>query len=397
MSSLLTERVGTRQAAAERPPRFGLSHWSRRPSLWMPLLALVLSIVPAAANLAQFYGPAVAANAANVFLFSAPAVAAGAAWEMSRFRQVVGAAGAVLARVLARRIAPLALFLPLNYVVAYLLHFFAPGTHFSPLFWVIFGFSLMLGLCWAAIGAALAMALRPILAVGIAAFAALCWYGIPPTVEPGASRWVSGDFGTCCGLDTVLDPRTFLSAALGIVALTLLTAGACALIRRRWGAGAALALIGALGLSASTAQAAHISAYGTLERPDREMVCRAGVCTWPELPEEIFNANAQAKVLFQEIAPPQWRQLADAPVTWGAPSGDRLAWVGSGDVPQVLGAFVEQATIADLTARGEALCGVSAQELGGAASGEPWEPGRPVDVPAVTERLRQSLCPPEVR
>lgn len=342
------------------------------------------------------YGHDIAVSATLIFFVAGPAVAAAASWEASRFREFLGDHSRSAVRVIFDRIVPLSATLP----IAYLLAVFIRGPRASvvgeAVLWYLLLYSLLVGLCWALIGAALGLSLRPIVAVPLSGILPYAWYAVMPATQPGPLRRVTGDMLSCCSIDSALDPRAILVAAGGIVGLCALVIGIAFFLGRYAVSGAVAAVLACVCLGGSLIGAGRIDAFGIIDRDRGDIICRGEICAWPEVPDENIRMNAEALRAFRSIAPQGWRHLADGPVAWDGPFQERLIFSGQRTVEGVLGSFVDQAGSAELMSAHARLCGSPIEDIGPIRTQLPWEPGAPIDMAVIHQRLEGAVCPPHV-
>lgn len=382
------------------PPSFGLSHWIRRPSMWLCLAALALAMIPVSQAGNTIYGPAAAAQATLAFFVVTPAIAAAAAWEASRFQAFVQQAAGPVRKIVLDRVLLFALFAPAGYALALLTQVLGMPTIPVGLVLGMLVYSLLVGVCWALIGGALGLVFRPIIAVTVAGLIAYAWYAITPSLRPGVLRRLTGDFVACCSLDTTLDPQALIAASIGIGGFTLAVIGAVLTLRAARAkhglhTGLASSAAGITCLIAGVVMSTKMDTFGLTARDTDAIQCDAEVCTWPEIPPQTRQLNAEARTLFRNLAPEHWKPYADPPVQWGEFSLEHLSLSGQPSVEGVLGEFVDQAGLAALVRENATICGVPASEVGMVLSGQPWVQDAPIDPQQVNQRLEQALCKPQ--
>lgn len=381
-------------------PSFGVSHWIRRPSTWLCLAALMLALIPVSQAGKSIYGPAAAAQATLAFFVVTPAIAAAAAWEASRFQAFVRQAARPVRTIVFDRILVFALVAPAGYTLALLTQMVGIPTVPIGLVLAMLAYSLLVGVCWALIGGALGLVVRPIIAVTVAGLIAYAWYAITPSLRPGVLRRLTGDFVACCSLNTTLDPQALIAASLGIVGFALAVIGAVLALRAARAkhglhTGLASSAAGIACLIVGVVMSTRMDTFGLTARDTDAIQCDAEVCAWPEVPPQTRQLNAEAKTLFRNLAPEHWKPYADPPVQWGEFSLDHLSLSGQTSVEGVLGEFVDQAGLAALVRENATICGAPASEVGMVLSGQPWAPDAPIDPQQVNQRLEQALCKPQ--
>lgn len=267
-------------------PRFGLSHWLRRPSLWMGLGGLALSLVPILELERNTYPPAVAAQSTLVFFVITPAIAAAAAWEASRFKSFTSPRGVIPVKILMDRILPFSLLLPFGYLASFMYQTVSFSSFNSTMVLLVF-YSWLVGLCWVLIGAFLGVNLRPVVAVFSAGIVAYIWYALVPSAAPGVLRRITGDFLACCSLDATLDKGAVLSAALGILGFSALVIAASFLLRLSFQDAEVLAAIGCTLTVLSFFQASSVDPYGIEARDVSELQCAEGCVRGQRFPKRM--------------------------------------------------------------------------------------------------------------
>lgn len=381
-------------------PSFGLSHWIRRPSTWLCLAALMLALIPVSQAGKSIYGPAAAAQATLAFFVVTPAIAAAAAWEASRFQAFVRQAARPVRKVVFDRILAFALVAPAGYTLALLTQMVGVPAVPIGLVLAMLAYSLLVGVCWALIGGALGLVVRPIIAVTVAGLIAYAWYAITPSLRPGVLRRLTGDFVACCSLDTTLDPQALIVASIGIGGFALAVIGAvltlrAARVKHGLHTGLASSAAGIACLIVGVVMSTKMDTFGLTARDTDAIQCDAEVCAWPEIPQQTRQLNAEARTLFRNLAPEQWKPYADPPVQWGEFSLEHLSLSGQPSVEAVLGEFVDQAGLAALIRENATICGAPASGVGMVLSGQPWAPDAPIDPQQVNQRLEQALCKPQ--
>ncbi len=381
-------------------PSFGVSHWIRRPSTWLCLAALMLALIPVSQAGKSIYGPAAAAQATLAFFVVTPAIAAAAAWEASRFQAFVRQAARPVRTIVFDRILVFALVAPAGYTLALLTQMVGIPTVPIGLVLAMLAYSLLVGVCWALIGGALGLVVRPIIAVTVAGLIAYAWYAITPSLRPGVLRRLTGDFVACCSLNTTLDPQALIAASLGIVGFALAVIGAVLALRAARAkhglhTGLASSAAGIACLIVGVVMSTRMDTFGLTARDTDAIQCDAEVCAWPEVPPQTRQLNAEARTLFRNLAPEHWKPYADPPVQWGEFSLDHLSLSGQPSVEAVLGEFVDQAGLAALVRENATICGAPASEVGIVLSGQPWAPDAPIDPQQVIQRFEQALCEPQ--
>ena len=381
-------------------PSFGVSHWIRRPSTWLCLAALMLALIPVSQAGKSIYGPAAAAQATLAFFVVTPAIAAAAAWEASRFQAFVRQAARPVRTIVFDRILVFALVAPAGYTLALLTQMVGVPTVPIGLVLAMLAYSLLVGVCWALIGGALGLVVRPIIAVTVAGLIAYAWYAITPSLRPGVLRRLTGDFVACCSLNTTLDPQALIAASIGIGGFTLAVIGAVLTLRAARAkhglhTGLASSAAGIACLIVGVVMSTRMDTFGLTARDTDAIECDAEVCAWPEIPPETRQLNAQARTLFRNLAPEHWKPYADPPVQWGEFSLDHLSLSGQTSVEGVLGEFVDQAGLAALVRENATIGGAPASGVGMVLSGQPWAPDAPIDPQQVNQRLEQALCKPQ--
>lgn len=381
-------------------PSFGVSHWIRRPSTWLCLAALMLALIPVSQAGKSIYGPAAAAQATLAFFVVTPAIAAAAAWEASRFQAFVRQAARPVRTIVFDRILVFALVAPAGYTLALLTQMVGVPTVPIGLVLAMLAYSLLVGVCWALIGGALGLVVRPIIAVTVAGLIAYAWYAITPSLRPGVLRRLTGDFVACCSLNTTLDPQALIAASLGIGGFTLAVIGAVLTLRAARAkhglhTGLASSAAGIACLIVGVVMSTRMDTFGLTARDTDAIQCDAEVCAWPEIPPQTRQLNAEARTLFRNLAPEHWKPYADPPVQWGEFSLDHLSLSGQTSVEGVLGEFVDQAGLAALVRENATICGAPASGVGMVLSGQPWAPDAPIDPQQVNQRLEQALCKPQ--
>ncbi|WP_257183520.1 hypothetical protein [Corynebacterium cystitidis] len=377
-------------------PTFGVRHWGKRPSTWVCLGSIVVSLIPILQVPATGYVETIIAQSTMTLFVLAPGLASASAWEASRFRAWADKGPSVALKILIDRIVIWSLIVPLGYVCASVLQAFARGGMVGqPLTPSGVGMLLyvwIVGISWALIGATLGFSTRPIIAVITAGVLAYVWFAILPSTSPGPIRRITGDFLVCCSLDSVIDPQAIAVACAGSIGFACLVIAAALMWKREANLGAVVACVSVAGFGVATAGTSSIDQFGAAPRDPSVMECRDQVCAWPEIPDDAVDVNIQARQAFAQVIPEQWSYYLDVPVVWGELTPNQLSFSGESTVEGVLGNFGDQAGSAELAASDSEVCGLPASELGVTVSGLPWDPNQRVDRGIIHDRLEQALC-----
>lgn len=371
---------------------FGLSHWIRRPSLWLCIAAIFLSLTSTVTDILSVYNQSLLARATMVYFIMAPAIAAAAAWEASRFAHLVSFPSTRLIKVGAERLLPWSLFAAISYCFSLAIYMSPAQALRLPTFWLLLTYSLIVGLCWVMIGSALGLVCKPMIAIALAGLGGYGWYAVTPATSFFTLRRVTGDFSSCCDLNSTLDPGAVHVALLGSSALACIVIASTLLWKKRWWLAGASGSIGLAILLVSIQAADGLQDFGLKERPMTDMKCVDRVCARPEVPEILLHLNAQALKRFGELAPPELSHFANNTVTWSGPIEESLWFSGNESREGVLGDYVDQAVSVYLMNQQATLCGAPIRELGPVRSGAPWKETEPIDIEIARERLEYSLC-----
>lgn len=375
---------------------FGLSHWLRRPSVWLVIAGLVILLVPLGELTSGGYGQSALAQATVSFFVAVPASVCAVAWEASRFRALrplslrtglkifASRAGGFIFGPLAGFLLGLVLLLPGSSV---------PGLSIVA---VMVFYCLVVGLAWSVVGFCLGLMLRPVFAILLGVAVPYAWYALTPALAPGRLRVLTGDFTACCALDRTIDPQAVLVAALSVIALALAVLGVTAAVSRGRVHSGALVSLGGCAVCAVTAfaLAGTVGGGGGEPRAATDIRCVNKVCVWPEIPERNVELNAQALEEINRLAPEELRAEVAGPVVWNDASGGQLLFSGAEDVNAVLGDYIDQLAVGYLSQAGVTVCGREPSEFGSVRTMEPWLTGKPLSVETVQQRLELTLCPP---
>ncbi|MEX3505874.1 hypothetical protein VVR85_02180 [Corynebacterium sp. LK2590] len=375
---------------------FGLSHWLRRPSVWLVIVGLAILLVPLEELTSGGYGQSALAQATVSFFVAVPASVCAVAWEASRFRALRPLSPRTGLKIFASRAGGF-IFVPLaGFLLGLVL--LLPGSsapNLSTLTGMVL-YCLVVGLAWSVVGFCLGLMLRPVFAILLGVAVPYVWYALTPALQPGRLRVLTGDFTACCALDRTIDPQAVLVAALSVSALALAVLGLTAAVSRgRVHVGVPLS-VGASVVSAvlAFALAGTVGVGGGKPRAAEEIRCVDEVCTWPEVPEHNVELNVQALDEINELVPEGLRPRVTGPVVWDAASGGQLLFSGAEHVDGVLGDFIDQVAVGYLSQAGVAVCGRDPQGLSSVRTMEPWPMDKPLSVEAVQQRLEETLCPP---
>lgn len=375
-------------------PSFGLAHWIKRPSLWLCAISSVLCLIPVSSIETSGYSQTVLGQSTLTFYIMAPATAAAVAWEMSRFQAVINLGSNAIRKIIVSRILLFSFFPTLGYLLAVL--FLGNNLRFSYsiTFLEMVSYSYAVGISWVAIGCTFGLILRPLIAVSLSATAAYAWYALlPSATPPGPVRRMVGDLIACCSLNSVLDSRTIFVAAGTVVSVALMVIGLAIGFKVRPINAMPIFITGLAFLIGSGLINSNVNASGVIDRDHSDMLCTDDVCAWPEVSKNSVDLNAQAREIFRQIAPLEWKHYADGPVTWGDVSKQNLEFSGQRSLEGVLGDYVDYIGSLELARSGSQLCGVSAQEIGIVRSTLPWNPAEQIEISKVEQRLSQALCP----
>ncbi|MEJ4113409.1 hypothetical protein ACGE24_05240 [Corynebacterium kroppenstedtii] len=373
-------------------PSFGLIHWLRRPSVWICIIALVLTAAPISDMGRVAYTPSVVTHPLMTFFIVAPAITAASAWEISRFRPLVSSGRPIVVKVYFYRVFPFSFVLVIGYLIALLSEAPSFTVLASGLLWFTLGYTLVVGICWTIIGTVFGLSMKPLIAICIATLLGYGWYAVPPSMSPGVLQRLTGDFLACCSLDNVLDYRTILASVVFLVGVTMVIVSIVALLRRKKIRTTFLGLVGVACMAGAFVLAAQLSEFGLKPRDRADMHCREGVCARPEVPEDIVNNNISARNALKEIAPLSWRKFVDRPVLWSGGSVEHLSFSGQTTVEAVVGDYVDQAGSAELIATDAKICNVRAKDIGIVRTMQPWDPHQPVTLQDFIHRVEREYC-----
>lgn len=394
-------------------PRFGAAHWIRRPSIWMCLLGTAMTAIAIQPPESEyFYAEISTARASDALFPIIMAMSAAMAWEISRFRHLIRSQlfsrPSIALWIICDRILPWATLAPLGYTVTLIYLGVWPAHFTNPSAWLMFVYATWVGIAFALIGAILGVALPPLASLSLTGLLSFGWLTVPPATHWTTLRHMTGDFTSCCSIDTVLSPRVPGAGALGLLGLLALTVTVGCLIiaaTLRTSAstllptGTVAGLVATIAFFSSATIGNALPDYGSsIPRPLNEMVCTSSVCVWPEIADNRVKLNEQALAQFREIAPPQWKYLSNNPVTFDGvlPSGepvDGLLFSGETSIEKILGDYATQIAYRELEATNTSLCGAPVNDYGLVSIGEPWDPHTPINPATAIARLENFFCP----
>lgn len=330
--------------------------------LFLPALVMALFWLSATWQVAPFanspYSPALATKSNDALVIVGSYLAVAAAWEMGALRVVWGRltvtrswGRAVLGR--------LGLVLGSDAVMMVLVYAVTGGATFlrhGPDVGLV-AVSAAGVLAWTPFGAALALALRPLLALPLALLLPFLVMSLPQGWSPLWIRHVNGYLSDCCSTSQVLDQRA-VHASLGFLLAVLVCSTAAMAVRLAKDDGHARHTLPAattasvLALAGAAALIAPVTALGavpTRQRPIAALQCQDELCLWTE--------DAVAR-------PANQTAWDDAQAAWAALHLPPLTVTRIGPVPQrgVLG-IASSSTAVDQAS--ESIATVLPRELAG--------------------------------
>lgn len=148
--------------------------------------------------------------------------------------------------------------------------------------------SLVSLLAWTAVGFAVGIVVRPVIALPVSVILAFFWFGFTPSIEPPWIRHLAATWDGCCDVSvmpSVLALRGSLAMSCALIAASLLVVLAWVNGRRfrSFGAVGACVMV-VVGLLTGYATTSQVGYFPTQPRED-QVVCSAGqpeICLWPE-------------------------------------------------------------------------------------------------------------------
>ena len=251
------------------------------------------------------------ANDAIVIL--SPYVAVCAAWEMVVIRAVWG-------RSLVRRIPltvalqRLALVVGSGLLASLACYAYFVGRDLFTRFpgWSFPLLSALSVLAWATVGAALALLVRPIVAIPLSLLLVFLAISLPQGWSPLWARHLTGYLADCCGTSDVLAPSAVHASIATMAVLSAVSVWIIWIRLTHSGRAARKRLvIGVVPVAAvvtvAVVVAAPVSSLGALPvvtRPAGQLVCSARVCLWPEDLSALRSNRAGWRVIERA-----WRSL----------------------------------------------------------------------------------------
>lgn len=269
--------------------------------LFVPALALALNYATSEPSSTSYVLELYALAARDVVALT-PYVAVSATWEIATLRLLwarMPVTRNVAAVVAARLTLPVLGGLVIHTVVMAVV--VRRGVVASFPGWSIPVLVLLQIVAWTCFGAALAVLFRQIIAIPLAVIVPFLALAVPSTVALPWPRHLTGNLFDCCGTDTILNPVVAVasSAALGCLAVLSICVALVRLSRSPWEARRRLAIAAVPALASVIAlmfvvqPVTRLGYQPTLARPASELVCRSGVCLWPE-DESARAANTAA-------------------------------------------------------------------------------------------------------
>lgn len=313
--------------------------------------------------------------ALGYFYTLGPALAGFSAWDISRFRALLGQRGRAseLWRTVLRRLGATGVVT----LLSVLLIMGSNGGLSTSQTWAGILLAILLTSLWTLFGAALGIYLTPILSLPIAVFIPWLLAAYPQAVPDSTWRQMFGQtIGGCCTVDTMIDPVTIRSS---VVTLGLLVVANMILIQVR----VARRPVRVCGSSASIAVTCTALALGyalgtsgnfmnTEPRSEAERECDGRVCVWPESDRTMVDTNLRVA---EKLGVPAGTVLVD-----GASRNDSELWMSG--VPDIK--TVELDLLVQLLER--------SPELRSAASCWIDETGQPLSVADEAGALHDSVA-----
>lgn len=259
---------------------FDLNQLIRRPSTWICLLALGLSLATVKNTGAWDDPESVAAQASGTLRYLAPGFAAAVAWEAAQFRKLTSHSSVNLWKQSVRGVLLGSLLFPICYVLALVVLGSGMELLSLDLAWKLSLYFLVVGLCWGVIATALGLLVGPLAASSLSALLAFGWHTASRFAPPGPVRALTGDFLACCSTEFELDRRSVLVAGLGILGLCALVISVALFLSGDIRLGLLALAVGFAVLVTGYALATTLDDLGLRPRRLVFSECMADICSW---------------------------------------------------------------------------------------------------------------------